>query len=88
MTNDNKPKIFILDVDGVMTTGHFIYSEAGKQMKIFGIHNFPAIAILVVFYRNVGSIEVSKINKLILNRSHVEIGGARPNALTMRNAFN
>ena len=29
-------KVFILDVDGVMTTGQFLYSENGKQMKVFG----------------------------------------------------
>ena len=28
--------ILILDVDGVMTTGQFLYSEKGKQMKVFG----------------------------------------------------
>ena len=36
MTKPSKPKCFILDVDGVMTTGHFIYSQEGKLMKIFG----------------------------------------------------
>ena len=46
MTNDNKPKIFILDVDGVMTTGHFLYSEAGKQMKIFGPDDNDGLALL------------------------------------------
>ena len=29
-------KVFILDVDGVMTTGQFIYTEDGKSSKIFG----------------------------------------------------
>lgn len=33
---DKKPKCFILDVDGVMTTGHFLYTAEGKVMKIFG----------------------------------------------------
>ena len=28
--------IFICDVDGVLTTGHFLYSSEGKVMKIFG----------------------------------------------------
>jgi 3-deoxy-D-manno-octulosonate 8-phosphate phosphatase (KDO 8-P phosphatase) len=46
MTNDNKPKIFILDVDGVMTTGHFLYSEAGKQMKIFGPDDNDGLGLL------------------------------------------
>ena len=31
-----KPKIFVLDVDGVLTTGHFLYSAEGKALKIFG----------------------------------------------------
>ena len=28
--------IFVLDVDGVMTSGQFLYSESGKEYKIFG----------------------------------------------------
>ena len=28
------PKVLILDVDGVMTTGQFLYSDAGKQNKV------------------------------------------------------
>jgi 3-deoxy-D-manno-octulosonate 8-phosphate phosphatase (KDO 8-P phosphatase) len=31
-----KPKAFILDVDGVMTTGQFFYTSDGKAMKVFG----------------------------------------------------
>ena len=30
------PKVFILDVDGVMTTGSFLYNQDGKYLKIFG----------------------------------------------------
>src|SRR3990167_1329133 len=30
---------FILDVDGVLTTGHFLYSIEGKAFKIFGPHD-------------------------------------------------
>ncbi len=30
---------FILDVDGVLTTGHFLYSIEGKAYKIFGPHD-------------------------------------------------
>ena len=32
----NKMEAFILDVDGVMTTGQFLYNEDGKAFKIFG----------------------------------------------------
>ena len=41
-----KPKVFILDVDGVMTTGHFIYSADGKKFKIFGPDDNDGLALL------------------------------------------
>jgi len=31
-----KPKVFLVDVDGVLTTGQFLYTENGKTMKMFG----------------------------------------------------
>ena len=41
-----QPKVFILDVDGVMTTGHFLYSAEGKQFKIFGPDDSDALSML------------------------------------------
>jgi 3-deoxy-D-manno-octulosonate 8-phosphate phosphatase (KDO 8-P phosphatase) len=43
---DKKPKCFILDVDGVMTTGHFLYTSEGKVMKIFGPDDNDALSLL------------------------------------------
>lgn len=40
------PICFILDVDGVMTTGHFLYSSEGKVMKIFGPDDNDGLALL------------------------------------------
>jgi 3-deoxy-D-manno-octulosonate 8-phosphate phosphatase (KDO 8-P phosphatase) len=40
------PKIFILDVDGVMTTGQFFYTEEGKVMKVFGADDNDALSLL------------------------------------------
>ena len=40
------PKIFLLDVDGVMTNGQFIYSSKGKQFKIFGPDDHDALSLL------------------------------------------
>ena len=40
------PKIFILDVDGVMTTGHFLYTEQGKEIKIFGPDDNDGLRLL------------------------------------------
>jgi 3-deoxy-D-manno-octulosonate 8-phosphate phosphatase (KDO 8-P phosphatase) len=41
-----KPKVFILDVDGVMTTGQFLYSAEGKAFKVFGPDDHDALLLL------------------------------------------
>jgi len=40
------PKHFILDVDGVLTTGQFFYTEHGKIMKVFGPDDSDALSLL------------------------------------------
>jgi 3-deoxy-D-manno-octulosonate 8-phosphate phosphatase (KDO 8-P phosphatase) len=32
-------KHLVLDVDGVLNTGHFLYDENGKRLKMFGPHD-------------------------------------------------
>jgi len=39
-------KVFILDVDGVMTDGQFHYTTDGKVMKIFGADDNDALSLL------------------------------------------
>ena len=39
-------KIFILDVDGVLTTGQFLYTSKGKVMKTFGPDDNDALSLL------------------------------------------
>ncbi len=41
-----RPTCFIVDVDGVMTTGHFFYSAEGKVMKIFGPDDNDGLSLL------------------------------------------
>jgi len=41
-----KPKNFIVDVDGVMTDGRFYYTVEGKVMKVFGPDDHDALLIL------------------------------------------
>jgi len=41
-----RPKTFILDVDGVLNTGQFLYSKTGKVMKIFGPDDNDALSLL------------------------------------------
>ena len=48
-TSDIKPKIFLIDVDGVMTTGHFAYTANGKTMKIFGPDDHDGLSLLKKF---------------------------------------
>jgi len=43
------PKFFILDVDGVMTTGHFLYTPEGKSLKIFGPDDNDGLSLLNSF---------------------------------------
>lgn len=42
-------KVLILDVDGVLTNGQFIYSNEGKMFKIFGPDDNDAISLLSNF---------------------------------------
>lgn len=44
-TKSKTIKNFILDVDGVFTTGHFLYNENGKFAKIFGAHDNDGIKL-------------------------------------------
>lgn len=38
--------IFVLDVDGVMTTGQFFYSKSGKSYKVFGPHDNDGLKLI------------------------------------------
>lgn len=43
---DWKPQVFLIDVDGVMTTGQFLYSTEGKVYKVFGPDDHDALLLL------------------------------------------
>lgn len=44
-----KPTVFILDVDGVLTTGQFFYTAEGKVMKVFGPDDNDGLSLLKGF---------------------------------------
>jgi len=46
MVHAAKPLCFILDVDGVMTTGQFLYTAEGKVMKVFGADDNDGLSLL------------------------------------------
>ncbi len=39
-------KKFFLDVDGVLSTGQFIYSDGGKMFKVFGPHDSDGLKMI------------------------------------------
>jgi 3-deoxy-D-manno-octulosonate 8-phosphate phosphatase (KDO 8-P phosphatase) len=41
-----QPTVFILDVDGVLTTGQFLYTVEGKVMKVFGADDNDGLSLL------------------------------------------
>ena len=41
-----EPNIFILDVDGVLTTGNFFYTSEGKYIKSFGPDDNDGLSLL------------------------------------------
>lgn len=40
------PRVLILDVDGVLTTGQFLYSVRGKEFKVFGPDDNDGLSLL------------------------------------------
>ena len=42
-----EPSVFILDVDGVLTTGSFFYTSEGKFLKSFGPDDNDALSLLI-----------------------------------------
>jgi len=40
------PKVFLVDVDGVLSTGHFFYTSRGKTMKVFGPDDNDGLSLL------------------------------------------
>ena len=46
MASTKKPKNFIIDVDGVLTDGSYLYTAEGKVMKSFGPDDHDALLLL------------------------------------------
>ena len=46
---EKNPKVLILDVDGVMTTGSFFYTDSGKAMKDVGPDDSDALKLIEAF---------------------------------------
>jgi 3-deoxy-D-manno-octulosonate 8-phosphate phosphatase (KDO 8-P phosphatase) len=60
---------FVVDVDGVMTTGHFMYTAEGKVMKIFGPEDNDGLSLLkpyleIPFIKMIGEFKC-KVQQLV-----------------------
>ena len=45
------PRYLVIDIDGVMTTGTFQYSEKGKIIKTFGAHDNDGLKFVKKFFK-------------------------------------
>ena len=82
-----KPKYFILDVDGVMTTGQFMYSKNGKIFKVFGPHDSDGLKLI----RNkidISFISADKRGFSISKKRIVEDMGYKLKLVSEENRFN
>ena len=68
-------KNIIIDVDGVMTTGQFIYSKTGKLFKIFGPHDTDGLNLLKKKY-NISFITADKKGLEITKKETPEASNA------------
>ncbi len=50
-TSNNPITHFIFDIDGVFTTGQFLYTVDGKFAKVFGPHDNDGIKLLTPFLK-------------------------------------
>lgn len=66
-----KPTAFILDVDGVMTTGQFFYTARGKVVKIFGPDDHDGLSLLKP-YLNIRFVTGDKKGFLITKKRIVD----------------
>ena len=47
--NNNPPTTFLIDLDGVLTDGVFVYSSEGKQFKNFSVDDHDGIRLIQRF---------------------------------------
>lgn len=71
ISKPTKIKHLVLDVDGVLTTGQFLYTQEGKYAKIFGPHDNDGIK-LIRKYLKVRALTADKRGYAITQKRVVE----------------
>ena len=78
---------FVLDVDGVMTTGQFLYSKDGKEYKIFGPHDNDGLKMLKDKV-NIAFITADERGYPITEKRIVDDMGQKLKFVTEKNRYN
>lgn len=73
MTNKNSIKLFLSDVDGVLTDGSMYYSEAGDEMKRFHTYDGMAFEILRKAGIKTGIITSENTNIVVLRAKKMKV---------------
>ena len=73
----------VLDVDGVLNTGHILYSSAGKIFKVFGPHDKDGLKIIKKYTSDITFITADKTGWDITYARIVTDWGYHPNQLQL-----
>jgi 3-deoxy-D-manno-octulosonate 8-phosphate phosphatase (KDO 8-P phosphatase) len=76
-------KHVIFDVDGVLTTGQFLYDINGKAYKIFGPHDFDGLKMLKKLFVTINFITADKRGFEITKKRIVTDCGFKEDQLTL-----
>jgi 3-deoxy-D-manno-octulosonate 8-phosphate phosphatase (KDO 8-P phosphatase) len=63
-------KLLIIDVDGVLTAGHLVYSEQGLTLKAFHVHDGLGLQLL----KKTG-VKIAAITTCVAKLNHVRLAG-------------
>lgn len=79
-------KNFVLDVDGVLTTGQFLYDQNGKKYKIFSVDDKDALLILKKYIKI--SFLTSDIKGFQISKKRVEDMGFKLKYISSNKRYN
>lgn len=76
-------KNFVLDVDGVLTTGHMGYTANGKLFKVFGPHDREGLKMIAPYFERVHFITADKSGFNITKARIIDDWGYHPDVLNL-----
>jgi 3-deoxy-D-manno-octulosonate 8-phosphate phosphatase (KDO 8-P phosphatase) len=73
----------VMDVDGVLNTGHILYSSAGKMFKVFGPHDKDGLKIIKRYFDDITFITADVTGWSITHKRIVGDWGYREDQLQL-----